>query len=138
MLNKDFIQQAVKTESRNFNDIAQRLANISTIRLLHGAFGLTEHAELLDMMKKHIFYGKEIDYVNLKEECGDIMWYLAIIFDEMGWTFEEVGDVVIDKLRLRYPDKFDADKAINRNTAAERTFLESVDKTVDKYIPEPK
>jgi NTP pyrophosphatase (non-canonical NTP hydrolase) len=128
----EFIEQAVKTESKDFDLIAQRLAHHRTIRLLHGAFGLTEHAELLDMLKKHIFYGKPIDVVNLKEECGDILWYLAIIFDEMGWTFNEVGSFVISKLQQRYPDKFDASKAINRNVAAERTFMETVESTVEK------
>jgi hypothetical protein len=131
---KDFIALAVRTEANDFSAISKRLSDARTIRLLHGAFGITEHAELLDMMKKHLFYGKAIDTVNLKEECGDILWYLAIIFDEMGWTFDEVGSAVIGKLRLRYPDKFNQDQALNRNLPAERTFLETVGETVGEIV----
>lgn len=53
--------------------------------LLHCATGLvTESAELVDAIKKHVFYGKPLDVVNIKEEIGDILWYIAIpvrIFD---------------------------------------------------------
>lgn len=36
---------------------------------------LTEYGELIDIFKKKLAYGKEIDYVNLGEECVDILWY---------------------------------------------------------------
>lgn len=53
--------------------------------LLHCATGLvTESAELVDAIKKHVFYGKPLDVVNIKEELGDLLWYIAIpvrIFD---------------------------------------------------------
>ena len=48
-------------------------------RILHGAIGMmTEAGEILDIFKKHIFYGKPVDVVHLKEEIGDFFWYLAI------------------------------------------------------------
>lgn len=47
--------------------------------LLHCATGLvTESAELVDAIKKHVFYGKPLDVVNIKEEIGDLLWYIAI------------------------------------------------------------
>lgn len=47
--------------------------------LLHCATGLvTESAELVDCIKKHVFYGKPLDVVNIKEELGDLLWYIAI------------------------------------------------------------
>lgn len=49
--------------------------------LLHASFGLiTELGELVDIYKRNTFYGKDIDLVNVKEELGDIFWYLAIIY----------------------------------------------------------
>lgn len=48
-------------------------------RILHGAIGMmTEAGEILDIFKKHIFYGKPVDVAHLKEEIGDFFWYLAI------------------------------------------------------------
>ena len=86
---------------------------------LHMAIGLaTEAGELLDAYKKHIFYGRELDKRNVKEEIGDIIWYLEILMDEIGYSYEEAENDVFLKLSKRYPDKFkdilirDADKEL--------------------------
>ncbi|MBP9759058.1 nucleoside triphosphate pyrophosphohydrolase family protein, partial [Candidatus Dojkabacteria bacterium] len=72
------------------------------IRLLHGAIGLvTESGELLDAFKKSIYYGKELDVVNVKEELGDIMWYFAIFLRELDLEFEDLLEINIEKLRTR-------------------------------------
>lgn len=45
----------------------------------HAAKGMnTEQAELDDMLKKHLIYGKPFDDVNVLEECGDVLWYVAL------------------------------------------------------------
>jgi NTP pyrophosphatase (non-canonical NTP hydrolase) len=118
---KDYIENACKTESV----IDQ--ANVNT-RILHAGMGLvTEAGELMDALKRHTYYGKEMDLVNVKEECGDIMWYLAILFDELGTSFEEVAETNIKKLSARYPDKFDSKRAIERDLETERAILEMND-----------
>jgi len=91
---------------------------------LHCAIGIcTEAGELLDAYKKHIYYKRELDLVNVKEEIGDIMWYIANFCTVMGIELDELLHANLDKLKLRYPDKFDTDKAINRNLEAERNLL---------------
>lgn len=124
---QSFIDNAIKTESRNFPVIAERLSTVRNIRCLHASIGLVgEAAEMLDAMKKHIFYGKPLDVVNIKEEAGDALWYLGILFNEMGWSFEEVAALVTNKLKLRYPDAlFTSHSAIHRDTSAERALLEA-------------
>lgn len=48
---------------------------------MHVMFGLrTETAEIEDALKKHRFYGKPLDVVNIKEEIGDLLWYIAVGF----------------------------------------------------------
>lgn len=75
---------------------------------LHMAIGLcTEAGELLDAYKKSIFYGRELNKQNVKEEIGDIIWYLEILMDEIGYSYEEASNDVIQKLAKRYPDKFE-------------------------------
>src|ERR1700755_2855762 len=121
-----FIKEALKTESSNFEEIRERLHDIRTIRFLHAGMGLvTEAAEFLDGLKKSIFYGKDLDLVNLSEELGDSDWYKAIACDELGKSFEEIQVMVISKLRKRYKDKeFSSENAINRNLNEERSDLE--------------
>jgi NTP pyrophosphatase (non-canonical NTP hydrolase) len=94
----------------------------------HGIIGIASEAgELLDALKKHIYYGKQIDSVNVKEELGDLFFYAALLCRHFGWTFEEIQQQNIAKLKARYPDKFTQDKALNRDLTKERKVLESSD-----------
>ncbi len=125
MNSKEFVENAIKTESRNFSEIGERMSEVRNQRLLHAGIGLaTEAGEFLDALKKHVFYGKELDTVNLSEEMGDIFWYCALIADELGVDFSKVMDTNIAKLKARYGEKFSETKAENRNLKAERNILE--------------
>ena len=126
METKEYINNAIKTESKDFKAIGERLQSIENQRLLHGGIGLaTEAGEFLDALKKHIFYGKEIDKVNLREEMGDVFWYCAIIADELEVDFSEVMERNITKLKARYGDKFTEIKANTRDLKTERQILEN-------------
>jgi len=126
MNSKDYIQDAIRTESTDFSAMNERLMNDGTKRLLHAGIGLsTEAGEFLDALKKHIFYGKELDRVNLKEEMGDLFWYLAIACDELDVEFEPLMETNIAKLKARYGEKFSEQRAENRDLGTERTILES-------------
>lgn len=124
MTPKEYIQNVLKTESTAWEPIDTRLDEVRTKRLMHASLGIhTEGAELADVLKKYTFYGKPIDVVNLKEELGDVLFYLAIVCHEFGFTFEEAMEVNIAKLKKRYGEKFSEDKAINRNIKAEYEVL---------------
>jgi len=47
----------------------------------------------------------------LREEIGDILWYLAAIIRAEGWEFEDIMEENINKLRKRYPEKFTTELA---------------------------
>lgn len=98
-----------------------------TARLEHAVMGIvTEAGELMDQIKKSKIYNKPIDKVNLIEEGGDVMWYLALLARELGIGFEEMWDKNIRKLQKRYPEKWsehDADPQ-NRDLSKEREELE--------------
>jgi hypothetical protein len=51
------------------------------------------------------------------DEGGDLLWYIAKKFKEFGITFEEAFDANINKLKARYPDRFDEN--ITRNLGSE-------------------
>lgn len=119
-----YIKDCVRTECRDFDKIKSRVDN-GLIRMLHGAIGIsTEAGELLDAIKKHLLYGKELDKVNIQEEIGDLFYYCAIICDELGISFSEIQDRNIEKLKARYGDSFSEDRAIHRDLTLERKILE--------------
>jgi NTP pyrophosphatase (non-canonical NTP hydrolase) len=122
---KAYTKGVETTENKDFSSMSQRLQEESTVRLLHGAVGLsTESAEILDAMKKHIFYGKPLDKVNLVEELSDQFWYIAIMLSELGVDLDTVLEKNLAKLKSRYGSKFTEASALERNLEAERSILE--------------
>jgi NTP pyrophosphatase (non-canonical NTP hydrolase) len=94
-------------------------------RLLHGLMGVaTESGELMDPLKRELIYGKGLDEVNVMEECGDLLWYIALALDAAGYTMEEAMERNISKLRARFPNRFTEEDALNRDLDAERRTLE--------------
>jgi NTP pyrophosphatase (non-canonical NTP hydrolase) len=92
---------------------------------LHMVLGMqTEVAEIADVYKKAIAYGKVLDLVNIKEELGDVMWYIANLCNMHGWDLRDILATNIAKLEARYPEKFTEENALNRNLKVEREILE--------------
>lgn len=131
----NYIDLVLKTEpsSEQYQDIIERIKNPQIIRLLHSLIGIqTESGELLDAIKKYIFYGKTLDLINISEELGDLSWYKAVCIDALAILMNQNSkdlDVKIKinniaKLQARYADKFSPEDAINRNIDAERKVLE--------------
>lgn len=83
--------------------------------LINGVMGLCgESGEAIDIVKKHISQGHELDKEKLVKELGDIAWYLAETAYALGVDLEEVLELNIQKLKNRYPDGFSAESSINR------------------------
>lgn len=122
---KDYIKEAIKTNSCDYEEIRKRFTD-EKIDMLHAVIGLTtETGELADNLKKHIFYGKEIDYRNMKEEIGDLFWYLAVICERLDISFEKIQEMNIEKLRKRYGESFTKEKALSRNIETELSHIPS-------------
>jgi NTP pyrophosphatase (non-canonical NTP hydrolase) len=100
---------------------------------LHMIMGIsTESGEIVDVFKKHLAYSKEIDYINIKEEIGDLMFYIVNMCNINGWDLREILDTNIAKLEARYPEKFTEEQAIHRDLVAERQILEGA--TITQHI----
>jgi len=93
--------------------------------IVHAIYGLcTEAGEISEAFLKATAKGK-FDEVNLKEEAGDLLWYLAMLFRELGTDFDEVATTNINKLKARFPEKFTQNNAYNRDLDTERNILEN-------------
>lgn len=98
------------------------------IRLIHAVLGLFDEAgELMQALFEHLFYGRELDLVNLREEFGDTGWYQALGARYLGdETLEPIQQANYRKLVTRYPKGAWQDtRALARDLDAERKALES-------------
>lgn len=105
----------------NFNeyqDLARRTSNTKNYmdKIVNGVMGLNgEAGECIDIVKKWQYQGHNLDVEDFKEELGDVLWYIAECASGVGLHLDDIATSNIDKLRIRYPEGFDADKSINRD-----------------------
>ena len=83
--------------------------------LINGVMGLCgESGEAIDIVKKWLAQGHELDREKLSKELGDICWYLAETATALDLSLEDIMTANIEKLRLRYPEGFDSNRSIHR------------------------
>ena len=83
--------------------------------LINGVMGLCgESGEAIDIVKKWLAQGHELDRERLAKELGDIAWYLAETATALDIPLEDIFQANIDKLRKRYPEGFDKERSIHR------------------------
>ena len=83
--------------------------------LINAVMGLCgESGEAIDIVKKHLAQGHELDREHLIKELGDIAWYLAEAATVLGVELEDVLQRNIDKLKARYPEGFKVQDSVNR------------------------
>lgn len=137
MTPQEYQEKASRTES-----MIEEIDPTLNTRLIHSALGLqSESGEIADTLKKHIYYHQELDKPNLKEELGDVLWYVALMCNTLEFSLEDVMDSNIRKLQKRFPDQFDTElvKEENRDRESEASCMTSTQKeNVATGIPLPK
>jgi len=84
--------------------------------LINGVMGLCgESGEAIDLVKKWLAQGHELDKEKLAKELGDIAWYLAETAWALDIPLENILKANIEKLKKRYPEGFDSERSKNRN-----------------------
>jgi len=105
---------------------------ITAVELSNGVRGLSDEVgELNGALKKWLEYGKALDVTNILEECGDCLWRVCQILNAVDLTMEQAMEANLRKLSgskdARYNEGFSNDKALNRDTEAERRRLTAED-----------
>lgn len=105
MTGTEFQEKAMRTAA----------ASDSGALLLNGVMGLNgEAGECIDIMKKYLFQGHELDEEKLMDELSDVLWYAAVTASGLGVSLDEVMEHNVEKLKKRYPDGFDKERSIHR------------------------
>ena len=106
-----------------YQNLALRTLNPSLSQkdvLINGVMGLCgESGEAIDIVKKHLAQGHDLDREHLIQELGDIAWYLAETASALDVSLEEVLQRNIEKLQKRYPEGFSKERSENRRTEEE-------------------
>lgn len=83
--------------------------------LINSVMGLCgESGEAIDIVKKWLMQGHELDREHLVRELGDVAWYLAEAATALDVPLEAVFQGNLDKLRQRFPNGFDTGASVNR------------------------
>lgn len=105
-------------------------------RILHAIMGMIDEAgEMCSLAKGVIYYKKELDFTNLLEEMGDMLWYWFLGVDEIAKLLEttpkEIFGAIYDmnraKLYHRYlkKEEYNKEGATKRDLVFERKVLEA-------------
>lgn len=117
MTPNEYQEEAMRTDSKSYIPVVHRIASdkMQLIRLIHAHLGMSsETGETADAIKKHLIYGQPLDVENIFEECGDKLWYIVLALSAIDRTLDECMQHNIDKLKLRYPEKFTEELAKER------------------------
>lgn len=116
MTANEYQNEALRTAPKHDQHVEQAdRCGPESMDLLHAAIGVgTEAGELLDAIKKHVIYGRPLNYSNVAEELGDLLWYIALAADAAGFTLEDVMSNNVEKLTMRYPEAFNEEDAARR------------------------
>ena len=80
--------------------------------LINSVMGLCgESGEAIDIVKKWMAHGHELDREHLAKELGDIAWYLAEAATALDMDLEDIFQANIEKLKKHYPEGYSSEKS---------------------------
>ena len=104
-----------KVEINEYQELAMTTLNPKLSKkdvLINSVMGLCgESGEAIDIVKKWMAQGHELDKEHLAKELGDIAWYLAEAATALDIPLEDIFQSNIDKLKQRYPQGFEAKRS---------------------------
>jgi NTP pyrophosphatase (non-canonical NTP hydrolase) len=113
-------QMTYQMTINEYQKAAYRTANQSLTdsqQLQNGLMGLNgESGECIDILKKHLFQGHDLDKYHIAKELGDVAWYLAVSAQALGFDLETILQMNVEKLKARYPHGFNAGHSQHRSS----------------------
>ena len=103
---------------REYQDLAMRTLNPELSQkdvLINSVMGLCgESGECIDIVKKWLAQGHELNKEKLAKELGDVAWYLAEAATALEIPLEDILVANIEKLKQRFPEGFSTEASVNR------------------------
>lgn len=100
------IEAAIQADHKDLVKTTFKKLPTERDELTHAILGIAgEVGELVDAIKKHLFYGKQLDISNVAEELGDIEYYLQALRLNLKLSRTNILEMNIKKLEKRYPGR---------------------------------
>lgn len=96
---KQYQEQANRTIPKGYP------ANAGFVNFGLGLAG--EAGEVIEIIKKGAFHGKDVNLDDFRKELGDVIWYISALCTTVGLELEDVATHNIEKLKARHPQGFD-------------------------------
>ena len=81
----------------------------------HALFGLCSEVGEIHSIFQHEYQGKPADKEKVKDECGDLLWFLCELCDCYFINLSDVMEYNISKLQKRFPQGFDVERSERRH-----------------------
>lgn len=99
-------KEAVQRKNNQLNDL---------MALAIWGLGLAgEAGEVAELIKKVAGHGHPLDREKMQLEIGDVLWYIAVLSDQLGFKLSEIADANTAKLKARYGDSFSVKASMER------------------------
>ena len=112
------IMEDIRMKINEYQELAMTTLNPELSKrdvLINSVMGLCgESGEAIDIVKKWMAQGHELDKEHLAKELGDVAWYMAEAATALDISLEDIFQANIDKLKRRYPDGFETKKSLVR------------------------
>lgn len=100
--------------------------------LANWSMGLAgEAGEAVDLLKKHLFHGHDLDLSEAAKEIGDVLWYVTALCETLGLDLGTVMWRNVEKLRARYPEGFSKERSRHREIPSEARWVDALGNPVD-------
>lgn len=120
----NFVSAVTSAPSTNYKDLINRLDELNEMgvnisKLMTSYTGIcAEAGEYAEVVKKILFQSKpynEDNVFHMRREIGDILFYISMACDALGFSIDEAIKMNVEKLSARYPNgTFDAYFSENR------------------------
>ena len=82
--------------------------------LLHALHGMSSEIGEIHGIYQKRYQGHKIGADRVREETGDLLWFVAEFCTANGWNMAEIMSENIEKLKNRYPDGFEPERSVHR------------------------
>lgn len=119
-----FVSAVTSAPSTNYKDLIDRLNELNELgvnvpKLMTSYTGIcAEAGEYAEVVKKILFQSKpynEDNVFHMRREIGDILFYISMACEALGFSIDDAIQMNVEKLSARYPSgTFDAHFSENR------------------------